>query len=318
MNRRAFQPNRSSERTRQCDSRAIICLILSTGPPYIPLASVRGKARTVAKKIRITRKALKEDEVRSFWLDSVSWLRANRKSLLIGTAAAAVVLLIVHIYRLHAASVRAEASEEIWQAQIQIQSALATTDDSQRDKYLMGAEDILQRIASRAPGKTAAYATYLLGNIAFFRNNYDDAEAYFGEYLEKARDRLEQADGHIALGYTYENKFFWTPQKKEDQIWLDRALDSYRTAENLTSGTAQRYLAMLSRARLYELRGEDERAKELYQRIERERQLEPITLSPDAMRNPLAADVFEAESNTRMFTFARTAQARRERLEGGQ
>ncbi|MBM3334003.1 hypothetical protein FJY63_05015 [Candidatus Sumerlaeota bacterium] len=272
----------------------------------------------MARKIRITRKTLREDEVRSFWLDSVGWLRANRKPLLIGAASVAVVLFLAHIYRVRVASARADASEEVWQAEIQIQYGLVARTDSEREKYLATAEDVLQRIASRAPNKIASYATYLLGNVAFFRNNYDDAEAFYKEYIEKARGRSDKADGYIALGYTYENKFFWTAQTKDDHVWLNRALESYRRAESLTSGTAQCYLAMLCCARLYELRGNDKQAKELYERIERERQLEPILISPDVIRNPLAADIVEIENRSRMFTFARTAQARRERMEAGQ
>ena len=78
----------------------------------------------MAKKIRITRKTLKQDEVRSFWLRSWHWVHSNQKSLLIGAAVVAVLMLFASAYRGRVARRSAEANLLLTQAQIDQQEAI--------------------------------------------------------------------------------------------------------------------------------------------------------------------------------------------------
>ena len=273
----------------------------------------------MGKKIRITRKQLKEDEVRSYWFQLLAWAYQNRKPLLISAAALVIVLLFAGTYRQRAAAKAASANLLISRAQMEIQYALLAKEEKTRDRLFSLAEENLETIRELyRRSNLAPYATFLLGNIAFFRNDYDEAETFYQEYLRAARGSLEKADGYIALGYTYENKFFWRGQEAEDRVWLERALESYREAENLTSGTMQYYLAMLGRARLLDLQeNRVDEAKELYQYIARARQLEPPKLSAEVARSPNVWLFYQIEQMRRLLTLAQTARLRLEQLEAG-
>jgi len=271
----------------------------------------------MGKKIRITRKSLKQDEVRSYGVELWTWARQNEKSILIATAVVAALLLFVQAYSCRKAGREARVDLLITSALSNVQQGLFVKDDANREKLFGAAEDSLQMIVSDyRRSRTAPYADYLLGNIAFFRNNYDDAEKYYQEYLARARTPTEKAEGHIALGYTYENKFFWTRQRPEDRVWLEKALDRYVEAESLTSGTMEHYIAMLGRARLYDLQlDRREQAKELYEQIARERQLPAVQHSSEVKRSRYEWVVSEMERMRRLFSISETARLRAERLE---
>lgn len=271
----------------------------------------------MGKKIRITRKRLKEDEIRSYWLQLLTWAQQNRKPLLIGTATVVIVFLFSLAYRQRTATQVASANLLISRAQTEIQYALFAEEEQAREKLFGAAEEKLEiaRELYRRSG-LVPYATFLLGNIAFFRNDYDEAERLYQEFLDAADGPLEKADGYIALGYTYENKFFLEGKESDDRVWLDRALDSYTRAENLTSGTMQHYLAMFGRARLYDLQEDRiDEAKELYRRLASERQLAPPKRSADVARSPNVVLLDEMERMRRLFTLAQTARLRLDQLE---
>jgi tetratricopeptide (TPR) repeat protein len=274
----------------------------------------------MGKTIRITRKTLKEDEVRSYWFDLIKWAQQQRKPLTVGAIAVFAAFVIVQVYR-HRVAAQAEAvGRLVSTAQMEIQYALMTKDDQAREKRFISADEKLQAVTDvYRRSKLVPYAIYLRGNIAFFRNNYDEAAQFYKDYLSAVTDPIEKADGHIALGYAYENKFFWTPQKAEDRLWLEQALQNYLDAENLTSGTMEHYIAMLGRARLYDLQ-EDRaaQAKELYERIERERKIEWPEPSAGAKQNPHRWLLNQTEEMKRLFTLAETARLRRERLEASE
>jgi len=273
----------------------------------------------MAKKIRITRKTLKQDEVRSYGLTIYEWLRKNQKQVLIGAVVVAVVFLFALAYRSRAASRRASANIMFTTAEQQIRLALIAKDEQLREKLFNAAEEKLQTILDTyGRSKLATEALYLLGDIAFFRNKYDEAERFYKEYIEATEKPEDKADGYIALGYTYENKFFWTPQGPNDNVWLERAIESYRKAEALTSGTLQTYLAMLGRARLYALQeNKIDKAKELYERIAKERKIGEPKQFETTTRAPYAWVLNQMERMRRLFTLAETARLRLDRLKAG-
>ena len=272
----------------------------------------------MGKTIRISRKSLKEDEVKSFWLDLVKKAQQRRKEIMYGALAVLALLVVVQIYRHRVASQAAAADQLVSQAQVEIQYALMTKDDAAREKRFTSADEKLQAITDvYRKGTLLPYATYLRGNIAFFRNNYDEAAQFFKDYLSLVTDPVQKADAYIALGYTYENKFFWTQRTGEDRVLLEQAVQSYLDAESLTSGTMERYLAMLGRARLYDLQ-EDRaaQARELYEQIERERKLQPPERTAETKQTPHAWLLNQMEDMKRLFSLSETARLRRERLEG--
>jgi len=274
----------------------------------------------MAKTPRMTLKTLKKDEVRSYWFDLMKWLQENRKPLLIGVVACLALFAIVQVYRRRVASRASAINLLLTGAQAELQRALVTKEDQRREKLFGAADEKLQVITDiYRRSKLVPYATYLRGNIAFFRNKYDEAANFYEQYLSDVSDPVEKANGHIALGYTYENKFFWTPQRPEDRMWLERALQNYLDAQNLTtSGTMQYYIALLGRARLYDLQEDrQDQAKELYERIERERKLEAPKLSSDRKQGPHAWVLDQINEMNHLFTLAETARLRRERLEAG-
>jgi len=273
------------------------------------------------KKIRISRKTLKQDEVRSWWIDTVNWGRQNQKLLLITITALAVVVLAGGMYRSNTASHLASANILLSNAHSEIQSALYTTnDEAARARMFESAERSLETIRTvhRRTGLTPQ-ATYLLGNIYFLQNNYDRAISLFEEYLRQVKDPEDQAAGYVALGYCYENRFFWNQNPEAPQQGptdLDQAETHYRKAEQLAAGKMQAYMAMLGRARLYDLQPQKiEQAKALYAQIAKERRIEGPKLSEEAVTVPEAV-VNEAKRTQHLFTFGETAQLRLERLEG--
>jgi hypothetical protein len=271
----------------------------------------------MAKTSRLTLKKLKEDEVRSYWFGLLEWANKNRTTLLYGAAAFLALILIVQIFRSRAASQAAAANRLISLAQLEIQYALSAKKDDVREKLFASADEKLQTITDvYRRSKLVPYATFLHGNIAYFRSNYDEAVQFYTDYLGLVKNPIEKADGYIALGYTYENKFFWTDQKPEDRVWLEQALSNYQKAEDLTSGTMEYYTAMLGRARLYDLQeGREAEAKKLYERIERERKLERPAHTERAKENPHRWMLDQIEDMKSLFTLAETARLRRERLE---
>lgn len=274
----------------------------------------------MAKKIRITRKTLKEDEVRSLWFRALAWANENRKPLLMATAAVVVAILFVVGWRQRATARAASANIILSRARNEVEIALFAQSEDERQARFESAKEKLQMVLD-AYGRTklAPYAVYLLGNIAFFQNNYDDAERYFQEYIELVDDPVEKADGYIALGYTYENKFFWTPQEAEDRVWLERAEKSYLQAEDLTSGTMQHYMAMHCRARLYDLEmDQQEKAKELYARVAEERKIEPREPPGAPNRTPQEMMLRQLMQAKHLFTLAETARLRLEQLEASE
>jgi len=272
----------------------------------------------MGKKIRITRKTLREDEIRSGWFEFLAWLQRHSRQVLLGSGIVLVALFSLQVRSCAKANQLARANMAISRAELYLRSALVAQNEQVRDRRLADAQSDLELVAPRG-GKLGAYANYLLGNIALFRNQYDEAEGYYNAYLGAATGPTEKADGYIALGYTYENKFFWTNQRPEDRVWLDHAMESYQKAEDLTSGTLEHYMAMLGRARLDELQpGHEAEAQELYDRTERERQLGPIKHSTAFLRSPYEPILADSERIGRLFTLAETARLRRERLEAGE
>jgi len=273
----------------------------------------------MGKKIRITRKSLKKDEVRSYWLQVLTWVQANRKSLLISAAAVVVLLLFTSAFRQRTTRQVTDANLLIARAQMEVQYAFLVEDDRAREKVLNAAEEKLEMVRQRyRRSGLVPYATFLLGNIAFSQNDYDEAEERYMEFLDDAHGSLEKADGYIALGYTYENRFFWGGRESVDRVWLERALESYREAEQLTTGTntTQRYLAMMGRARLLDLEMErPDEAKRLYEQIARERRLDPPKYSAEVARGRNAWLFEYLERMRRLFTLAQTAQLRLDQME---
>lgn len=274
----------------------------------------------MAKKIRMTRKKLREDEVRSYWFQLLEWLQENSKTLIIGVGIAAVIVILGVFIKQRRGGREVAVNRLITSSYIDIQRALAAENNQEREGYFAQGEEKLRQILDLyGRSKMAPQASFLLGNIAFFRGEYRIAEEYYKDYIDSVKDNLDKADGYIALGYTYENRFFWTTrQEAADRVWLQNALDSYLEAENLTTGTAQRYLAMLGRARLYDLQeNQIERAKELYRQIAEERKLDEVTLSDQAKRGRYRFVLEQIERLKRLFTLAETASLRLDQLEAG-
>jgi tetratricopeptide (TPR) repeat protein len=271
----------------------------------------------MGKRIHISRKDLKKDEVRSFWHHAQAWIVTNRNSLLLAFGLAALMFVGVAWYRQHSAGNVAEANDLLTQAQGRIYQALGGQSENPQAaiKAFSSAADQLETIRTRYESSgLAPQATYLLGNIAFFQHDYDRAINRFKEYIDEAKTPDDKADGYIALGYSYENKMFLDEKADKDKL-LNQALDSYAQAEHLTSGTMQAYQAMLGRARIYDVQeGKTEEARKLYARIAAERKLQqdrPKT-RPRSIQEMI---INNSEEARRAYTLGETAKVRLDRLE---
>lgn len=259
---------------------------------------------------------MKHDEVASFWAEQYEWIRTNQKMLLYAVIAIAIAFLFYRTMVGNARTRRERANILLSDAQIQLQNGLLIRDEEARTKCFSDAENYLRTILeTRGKSKIAKEALYLLGNVAFYQNNFEDAEQRFRDYLDQADTPKEKAQGLIALGYTYENRFFWD-QDLTNRGLLEQAEESYKQAEDLTSGTMECYMAMLGRARIYDLQpGKAEQAKELYRKIVAERKLDPSKRSMENASNFYESMLARMEAEMDVWTLAETAQIRLERLE---
>ena len=88
----------------------------------------------MGKKIRITRKRLKEDEVASFWVDTYYWARDNQKAIVIGAIALLALFVLFSAMGRRRESRRSQASRLIGEAQRAIQDGLFAQDEEIRQE----------------------------------------------------------------------------------------------------------------------------------------------------------------------------------------
>ncbi|MCX7766624.1 MAG: tetratricopeptide repeat protein [Candidatus Sumerlaeia bacterium] len=277
-------------------------------------------------KIKITKKDLKEDEVKSLGVKLAQAIRDNSTYVIIGVAIIVAGLIAVKLYQYRQNIVLRESNKLLTIAMNIYERGLMQEDDpKRREDYLReairSADQILRDFAG---AKVARFALYLKGNAYYMLNEFDQAITVFQQYVETAKDNLDQAKGYIALGYCFENKFFY---QQTDQGMLQQAMRAYEKAIELGKDTYLAYEGMFCKARLLELAGKKEQALAIYEQILKDRE---FVIKDFEQRSAEIAKVAQRNKETsleqqiiqqiydglRVFTFYKTAEMEITRLRG--
>jgi len=270
--------------------------------------------------IKISRKNLKEDGLRTFGTEAYDHIRTNQKKILIVLAALCVVLLGWKIYKIQKQSVLREANLLFSQAVNSFQNALYSESSEDQNNNLNMCMENAKRIASDyGSSPIANEAFYLQASAQFFKatspEDYDQAIRLFNEYIERVRSDNEKALGYISLGYSYENKYFLT----DDLQILPLAIKAYESGIDYGKDAASGAEAKLCKARLLELQYKDDQAKILYESVKEQRKAKPLVSQAKEVdfKDPQLNFMYtQLNTMKNLFTFSQNAQFGLERIEG--
>lgn len=272
-------------------------------------------------KIKITKQDLKQDEVKTFGMHLVQYVRENYTLIIIVLALVLVGFIGLRLYKYRQSIVLSESNKLFTIALNLYEQGLMVEEDKQRredflNESIKTAEQVLRDYPN---AKIARHATYLEGNAYFDLDDFDQAITMFQQYTETATDDLDAARGHIALGYCFENKFFF---ERTDTSIIQQAARSYEEALNLGKESYLAYEAMFCKARLLELQNRKDEAIVLYEKIMNDREFvfkdfekRVASISEDA--STIEQQVIQRmNSALQIFTFYKSAELELTRLRG--
>ncbi len=279
-------------------------------------------------KGKITRKQLKEDEVRTFGMKLYSFIRENTRLCLIVLAALVVVYISVKAYN-YRQDVALRKSNQLLTWTINIfENGLMETDQTKREAVLNQAISYAEQLVDDFPtSKAARQAQYLQGNAYYFMNDFDRAISSFQHYIQTAQTNEDRAKGYVALGYSFEDRFFYNEQ---DQSILRQAEKAYDQAIEFGKETYIEYQALLCKARLLELRYKNAEAMEIYEKIIADREQLELKMAKtssvqgsgtdEPTKRPQRSQAEMLSQQIKMlmdlFSFAKTAELNLDRLKG--
>lgn len=274
--------------------------------------------------IKINKKALKQDEVRTFGLNAWDYIEKHQKTLLIAAGAIVVLFIVWKLYNVQKQNVMREANLLFSQAANSFQTALLSDQKEQKEQELQKCLDNCNRILSDyRSSPLASNALYVKGSALFFKANaspdgakeLDEPISIFNEFINRVSSREEKAVGYVALGYAYENKYFLT----EDKQLLDAAVSAYEKAIDLGKDKAAGAEAMLCKARLMELQYKDDQAAALLEKVKTDRKRQAAlgakgdTDFKDPQMNFMSQQLKNMEN---YYSFSQMAQFSLDRLQG--
>lgn len=224
----------------------------------------------MAKKLKITKQELEQDEIALTVQTLAQKASANRSRLLVLAGAVILVVAVGYGYSSYRRQAVEEGSQTLNLANQLFTQLPTMQSEEDRTKGLTNVINSLQNLIDQRPGSRAAHAAlYLKGNCHYYMDEYDQAQKAYTDYTNDATDDEDRARGVLALASAQENKFYFNPKQVN---LLDEATASYEKAENLApKGSYLQYTALLGKARILELRSRDQEAIEIYERIVKER-----------------------------------------------
>lgn len=149
------------------------------------------------QKVRLTKRQIKEDKFTTFMLKSRSWFLKNWQLLVIGVAAAALIMVATVYYSQSRATRAGEAATKYAQA-------LQDYRNQNNQVAIMGFAQIVEDYSG---DQTAEQATFLLGKLNYRIRNYDEGIRHFEMYLNKYRDNaLTRAAALAGIASCYEDQ----------------------------------------------------------------------------------------------------------------
>lgn len=221
-------------------------------------------------KIKITKRDLKEDEVKTFGMKVIAYVKENYTILIIALGIVVVGLIGFKLYQYRQQIILRESNKLFTYAINLYETGLMRENDpKRREDYLRESIRYCEQLVRDFPGaRLVPVALYLEGNAYYMLNDFDQAITIFQRYVETVKDDVEKAKGYVALGYSFENKFFY---QRTDQSILQQAMRSYERAIETGKDSYVAYEAMLCKARLLELMGKNDEAAALYEKVMNDR-----------------------------------------------
>ncbi len=257
-----------------------------------------------------------------------TFIRENIRLCLIILAALVVVIISVKIYSYRQDMVLRESNQLFTWAINIFENGLMETDQTKREAELRQAIGYAEQLVDEFPkSKAARQARYLQGNAYYFMSDFDRAISSFQHYIDTAQTNEDRAKGYVALGYSFEDRFFYNEQ---DQSILRQAEKAYDQAIELGKETYIEYQALLCKARLLELRYKNTEAMEIYEKIIADREQLKLKMAktssvqdsgtdePTQWSQKSQAEMLSQQIKMLMdlFSFAKTAELNLDRLKG--
>ncbi len=224
----------------------------------------------MAEKIKYTRKDLKgPDEFMTTLGRGVSWAKENRPKLLIAVAAVALVLAGVVGTGAYLRWQEEKAALNLWPHLNRARDFLQSPGAADADKLARIEQFLMGHVKLYPKSKTALYARYYLGSIAYLRGNYDMSVVWFRAALDGTKDQPDM----IYLVRTGLAQAF---EAKGDTA---NAVAAYKDAAESAAG-ALRAEARMGQARNLLLQGRSDEAAEIYRAV--------IAENPDSPQKDIA------------------------------
>lgn len=277
-----------------------------------------GKDREMTHKI--SRKNLKEDEIRTFGMNIYDYIGKNQKQLLIVAGVFVILFIGWKLYSIQKQNVMKETNLLFSQAASYFQMTLMAEKPEQKEQLTQLCLDNCNRILNDYRSSPLAINTlYLKGSVLFFKaataKDLDEPVTLFNEFITRSTTVNDKAMGYVALGYAYENKYFLS----EDRQLLNSAMSAYEKAIELGKDSAVGAEAKLCKARLLELQYKDDQAIALLNQVKQERKPQASGIAGKASdyRDPQLEFMSQQLKNMQNFlTFSQAAQFAIDRLEG--
>jgi len=224
----------------------------------------------MAEKIKYTRKDLKgPDEFMTALGRGVAWAKENRPKLLIAIAAIALVLAGVAGTGAYLRWEEEKAAANLWPHLNRAREFLQAPTAADAEKLARIEQFLVSHVNAHPKTKSAIYARYYLGSIAYSRGNYDMSVVWFRETLVATTDQPDMA-------YLVRTGLAQALEAKGD---LPNAAAAYGDAAGSASG-ALRAEARMGQARTLLLQGRREDAAAIYRAV--------IAENPDSPQKELA------------------------------
>ena len=187
-----------------------------------------------------------EKQEKSKIIEIIEWIKINRKQVFTTLISVIVVALIIVFVCVRIHLVNVAASDEL-------NFATATISSGDLDKGL----DLLDKVIDNYKNTPAAYRALLMKtNNLIYQKKFDEAENLLKIYIEKAKPKIVRPIGYPLLITIY-----------DDTNNIEQAI---AISKEFLSKYPDNYLApsvMDNMARLYELSGKTEEAKQVYKDI---------------------------------------------------
>ena len=271
-------------------------------------------------RIKIRKKDLKVDELRTFGHGVYEFVKNHQNKVMIGLGILCVILIGLKLYGVTRRETLRQTNDLFTQASNSFQMGLMSTTLEDRVKNLNTCIENCKRILQDyGSSPLAQNVLYLQGSALFFKANvaddYDECISIFNQYIDRAGLEKDMAVGYVALGYSYENKYFLT----EDRSYLSQAVKAYEKAIETGKDSTVGAEGKMCKGRLLELQYKDDEASILYESVKEQRKLKPLVASvPDAQFRDPQLNFMNNQLNTMkdLFSFSHSAQMALERLEG--